>query len=226
MTSRDETKGENMLKKKELKSMGRTLEWLEDEAGHKYRRVSCGLSFPFGSRPGYVVVLGEDLNVDHTIELAPRHIRLLAEFENTEIEPIHRKCLEFKDQLHVTKIYGNPEKPLFAMWRNFNSRAGSVDITPDSEFFPNSKIVLGLDLELILQVVKKNTVAGRKTLHFGQSKLPGHLSSLVTGDLTVSEIDEYPAIAAFGRALAAIELLSFSSGAIFRPTRRISYKRT
>jgi hypothetical protein len=207
-----------MLEKKELKSMGKTLNWFEDEAGQKYRRITCGLSFPFGNRPGFVVVLGEDLHADHTLELAPRHIRHLAEFANTEVEPLHRKCLEFQDGFHVTKIYGNPEKPLYAMWRTFNSQAGSVDIASDSDIVSDSE---KLDLDLILQLVKKNTAVGRKALHFGQSKLPGQLSSLVTGDLSVSEIDEYPEVAAFGRALAAIELLPFYSGAIFTPKRRI-----
>ena len=98
-----------MLEKKELKSIGKTLRWFEDESGHKYRRVTCGLSFPFGNCPGFVAVLGEDLHADHEIELAPRHIRLLVEFENTEIEPLHRKCLELKDGFYIKMIDSSQE---------------------------------------------------------------------------------------------------------------------
>ena len=47
-------------------------------------------------------------------ELNDKLLRILAEFENTEIEPMHRKCLEFREKFCVSKIYGNPEKPVSA----------------------------------------------------------------------------------------------------------------
>ena len=51
-------RGRTMLERE--KEVGKI--FFKDESGHKYSRVTCGLSFPFGNRPGCVIVLYEDLN--------------------------------------------------------------------------------------------------------------------------------------------------------------------
>lgn len=194
------------------KKMGKTFKWFEDkESGNKYRRVVCGVAFPWGPKPGYIVVLGEDLNADHSLYQSPHHIHLLAEFEHTEIEPLHRACLKYRDQLSVRSFYGNPEAPVYSVWQNLNKREATIYISEQHE---------GLDINTVIQLVKRHT-RDKKTLHFGSnSRLPGYLESVMPEESIKMDLDEFPAVAALGRALAEIELNSYVSLGRWTPPRR------
>ena len=181
------------------------------DSGMSFRRVLGALGWPYAERPGFVVVLGEDFDPDHSLPHSPRHYRILAEHETSDLEELQRICHEFRDDFCLNSILGDPESPVYEVWRRSQRDGVLINVTLPCDF---EKI----DLNLIAQLVRRNT-EGRKTLHFGDSKLPGYLTRFVADRLENEVIEHFPPMTAFGFVLAEMELRGHSSLAAWKPDR-------
>lgn len=165
-----------------------------------YRRVIGGLGWPYADLPGFIVVVGEDLNPDHSLPGSPRHITVLAEHETGNLEELHRKGLEFRSEFKFGKLIGDRENGLSDFWGKFNNpRHFKLYISdPPKEHTP-------LSLDLVSQLIKKRG-ENQKTIHLGEaSKIQPYLDQLVPQDVPSKQIDHIPAVAALGYVLVEIE---------------------
>jgi len=186
--------------------------FVDPETGKVFRRILGGVGWPYAEKPGFIVVLGEDLEEDHNLPHSPRHCRVLAEHETPDLEELQRYCHKFRDDFCLTSILGNPENPIYELWRRRTPNA-TINVSQPCD-------VDKIDLNLVGQLLRRNT-EGRKTLHFGSdSKLPGYFTRFVAKRIEKEEIEEYPAIAAFGFVLVEVELTGYSDTPPFRPNRR------
>ncbi|MBC8179184.1 MAG: hypothetical protein H8E19_17420 [Deltaproteobacteria bacterium] len=181
---------------------------VDSDSDMAFRRILGGLGWPYAERPGFVVVLGEDFGPDHSLQHSPRHYRILAEHETSDLEELQRICHKFREDFCLRSILGNPENPVREIWKREGVKI-SVVLPCDLE---------KIDLNLIAQLVRRNT-EGRKTLHFGDSKIPGYLTRFVADRIESESLEQFPPMTAFGFVLAEIELRGHSSLAGFRPDR-------
>lgn len=171
-------------------------QYLDKETGRIYRRVHASMQWP-GSRPGTVVVLGEDLEMDAVLDEHP--IWLLAEYENRNPSDIVVRCQELKGLMQVESFFGdNSNRPMMALMRsgkaNFSlSKAPFIDD-------PNA-------LETYLAIIREKSSATHKVLNFGRnSVLPAKLANLTSIPTGYSLGTDFPHIAALGYALASLVL--------------------
>jgi len=177
----------------------------------KYRRIYAGLGWPYAEKPGFLVVLAEEKKKDHTLPYSPRHYRVLAETETDDIEELRRYGLKYRDDFKLKTIYGDPSSPIYELWRRrYGSDVVNLALPSNHE---------DIDLNLLAQLVKRNTHV-RKTLHFGQeSRLPGHLMELMEDRVPMDYLEEYPALTALSYPLVQLELTTYQPGGHFRPDR-------
>jgi hypothetical protein len=179
------------------------VERFEDaETGVLYRRIYCGFAWPFSAMAGFICVLAEDYKPDYSLQFGPRHLRMLSEFESSNLEALHRCCRQIKEEFDLEQILGIDDTPLYEIWNQSKK--------PDEKIYLSAPSCLEkIDLNLISQLVRRHTERGYKTLHFGdQSRLPSYLSTLTPEEIQEKDITIYPAIAAFGYCISEMELRS------------------
>lgn len=191
------------IKRKMYREGRYKFERFEDlESGLIYRRIYCGFAWPFSAMPGFICVLAEDFKSDHSLPHSPRHLWILDEFESSNLEALHRRCREMKEEFKLKNILGIDDTPLYEIWNQSKRPDEKVYLSTPFDF---EKITLNL----ISQLVRRHTERGYKTLHFGdQSRLPSYLSTLTVDVIQEKDIQTYPAIAAFGYCLCEMELRS------------------
>lgn len=181
--------------------------WIDRQNDRIFRRVVAGVHWP-GARPGFAVIVGELDNVD--ITSGARHLHLINELDGGEIHGrdllgFIRRLSELRGIYGLESIYGDPgRKSAQEVVSAFNDslpdkgRNGlhieQAPLIDDPKCF-----------EFCIQIVRKHLVEGRKTLHLGKdSRLPGILAS--AGDVIMTaKADDYPAIAALGYAVGALD---------------------
>ncbi len=175
----------------------------------RYRRIFAGIGWPYADQTGFIAVLGEDKKKDHTLPYSPRHYRILAEAESSDIEQLRRDGLRFQDDFHVKCLFGDPENPIYQLWRRkYGSDVVDLMLPADD-----------IDLNLLTQLVKRNTQV-RKTLHFGaESKLPGYLMMLMEEKVDMDRMERYPALTALGYPLVHMEMRAKGNEEPFKPDR-------
>jgi hypothetical protein len=179
------------------------VERFEDlESGVIYRRIYCGFAWPFSAKAGFICVLAEDFKQDYSLQFGPRHLRILDEFESSNLEALHRRCRQIKEEFNLKQILGINDTPLYEIWNQSKKPDERIRLSSPYEF---EKI----NLDLISQLVRRHTERGYKTLHFGdQSRLPSYLSTLTPEEIQEKDITIYPAITAFGYCISEMELRS------------------
>jgi hypothetical protein len=175
-------------------------EYFETTDGRQYGRIVGGLAWPQGGKPGYHVVIAENLGED--IRLKARLMTVIKEAETVDVAGLVRFCQDRQAECQVQDWYGNTEnKPMMAVFyqltqdepsqRQFNLCRASHAGDPQG---------LGYFLPVIKEFLKGN----RKILHFREgSKLPGYLAEMGPETLNRNP-EEYPPIAALGYALAEL----------------------
>lgn len=167
-----------------------------------YRRIYCGFAWPFSAMAGFICVLAEDFKPDHSLPHSPRHLRILSEFESSNLEALHRRCRQITEEFDLKQILGIDDTPLYEIW----NQSKKID---EKIYLSAPYCLEKINLNLISQLVRRHTEKGFKTLHFGsQSRLPSYLSTLVAEEIQEKDIQAYPAIAAFGYCLCEMELRS------------------
>jgi hypothetical protein len=179
--------------------------WFRDEeSGRKYRRIVGGFAWP-AVKPGFVVVVAEDLEKDTNLDI--RHLRVLGETEDFSVQELLRKSVEFRERYKAKIFYGDTDnKPMMEVVRQANEVFRKKDI---STLYPTRASFVDdpRGFQFYFHTIKAHLQADKKTLHFGEvSKMPGYLMELTPEDFSSLDAQDFPAIAALGYAVAYFDI--------------------
>ena len=174
------------------------------ETKEKYGEIVGSLAWP-ETTDGFVVIAAVDLFED--TELEARHIRVLAEANESDINTFLRRALKlqrhFSPFMETVKFYGDTTSPaMMEFLDQFNRDRRHRGITP---FYVTEapQLKAPQKLEFYPQLIRKYTQSGRKILHFCDTALPGYLMGLLREE-TSRNILDHPPIAALGYALGVL----------------------
>ena len=169
----------------------------DEDNARVYRSVVGGLAWPAKDAPGYLVILGHDLDTD---ESGNRHYWVVDEAESSDLGALVRLAIDRRKTFSVQDWVGNTEnKPAMYLLHelmqpyHYKERL-SLDMAP----YAGDSRGLSFYLPLI-----KSCTSPVKLLHFGDSKLPGYLAQMRAEDLA-SNPEDFPPIAALGYALLTL----------------------
>ncbi|MGZ3513867.1 MAG: hypothetical protein ACXU93_07965 [Thermodesulfobacteriota bacterium] len=178
--------------------------YLNTETGEKYGEVVGGLAWP-DVKEGFLVIAAVDLFED--AGLAARHIRVLAEASESNIDIFLRYALElqkrFSPFLQTIRFYGDTTSlGKMELLDQFNKDRRERNLDP---FYVTEAPQLRSPqkLEFYAQLIRTYTQPGKRILHFRNTTLPGYLASVSPSEITDTILD-HPPIAALGYAVAAL----------------------
>ena len=174
------------------------------ETREKYGEIVGGLAWP-ETTDGFLVIAAVDLFEDTGLEA--RHIRVLAEANESDINTFLRRALKlqrhFSPFMETIRFYGDTTSPaMMEFLDQFNRNRRHRGITP---FYVTEapQLKAPQKLEFYPQLIRKYTQSGRKILHFCDTALPGYLMGLLREE-TSRNILDHPPIAALGYALGVL----------------------
>lgn len=168
----------------------------------EYRRISGGIAWPIGDKPGCVLVLAEDLN--RHARMKKYIYRVLDEFSSREAEKLVKRMYDFEAFYAVSPWYGDDENALSLFFVDrFNNGlpVKKKGLSIVGAAFAGSAGNLKLYSNLIYSRLGK----AKKTLYFGKSTLPGELGALSAEDIEGKAAENYPPIAALGYAVMGLD---------------------
>jgi len=178
--------------------------YLNTETGERYGEVVGGLAWP-ELNEGFLVIAAVDLFED--AELEARHIRVLAEASEWNIDIFLRYALElqkrFSPFLQTIRFYGDTTSiAKMELLDQFNKDRRMRNLDP---FYVTEAPQLRTPqkLDFYAQLIRAYSQPGRRILHFRNTTLPGYLASVSPGEMT-GRILDHPPIAALGYAVAAL----------------------
>ena len=178
--------------------------YLNTETGEKYGEIVGGLAWP-EVKEGFLVIAAVDLFED--AELEARHMRVLAEASESNIDIFLRYALElqkrFSPFLQTIRFYGDTTPGAkMELLDAFNKDRRKRNLDP---FYVTEapQLKTPQKLEFYVQLIKTYTQPGRRILHFRNTTLPGYLASVSLSGINDTVLD-HPPIAALGYAMAAL----------------------
>jgi len=174
------------------------------ETTGKYGEIVGGLAWP-ETKDGSLVIAAVDLF--EGTELETRHIRVLAEANESDIDTFLKHALKlqrlFSPFMETIKFYGNTTSlAMMELLDQFNRDRRHRGISPF--YLTEAPQLKGPQkLEFYAQLIRKYTQPGRKILYFCNTALPSYLMGLCTEEIS-RNILGHPPIAALGYALAVL----------------------
>jgi len=191
-------------KKTYVTPVGQTKEYFyRHEPSWEYRRMAGGLAWPSGESSGFIVVVGEDYREDPGLKL--RHLRLLAEYESTDTPALIKRLYDLQNMYLVRPWYGDSTNVLMMHFvsrfnRNLGHKKKGIYVS-EAPFVDDPH-----NLRLYANQIKGRMGRAKKSLHFGtSSQLPGRLGALSPDDVQKTRVQDYPAVAALGFAVAGLD---------------------
>jgi hypothetical protein len=178
--------------------------YFNPETKEKYGEIVGGLAWP-EIKDGFLVIAVVDLFENTQLEL--RHIRVLAEASESNIDVFLKRALElqrhFSPLMETIRIYGDTTSlAMMELLDRFNRDRRSRGLDPfyltEAPQLKNPK-----KLEYYAQLIKKFTQPGRKIVHFCDTILPSYLLGLSPDEISKNVL-AHPPVAAFGYALAVL----------------------
>ena len=176
----------------------------DKETGAQFRRIVAGLAWP-GKRPGFFVVVTEDLKEDIALKLCK--VKVIAETEDENIDGLLRKGFEYVQRYKVQEVLADTtHKPMMQLLYQFNKSLSKKKLRTlylqPAPFVEDPKA-----LEFYAHAIKNRTQQDKKSLYFGESsKLPGYLTELSPDETVKTSFSDYPAIAALGYAVTYLDM--------------------
>ena len=157
-----------------------------------YSRIVGGLAWPFGEKPGFLVVIAEDFKEDSALNARP--LRVLAEREALDLEEMARRYQELLEAFKAAPWIGDPKNTPLMHYFRARVPGFSLSYAPHYDDPHN--------LQGYAQLVRTLCAENRKILHIGDhDRIRGNLAALPTGDLK-NPAAEFPPLAALGYAVA------------------------
>ena len=178
--------------------------YFNTETKEKYGEIVGSLAWPEATE-GFLVIAAVEF-FENT-ELEARHIRVLVEANESDIDKLLKHALElqrhFSPFMETIRFYGDTTSPaMMEFLDQFNRDRRHRGITP---FYVTEAPQLKAPQkpEFYAQLIRKYTQSGRKILHFCDTALPGYLMGLLREE-TSRNILDHPPIAALGYALGVL----------------------
>ncbi len=178
--------------------------YLNAETGEKYGELAGGLAWP-DAREGFLVIAAVDLFED--TELEARHIRILAETSESNIDSFLRYALDLQKKysplLQTIRFYGDTTSTAkMELLDRFNKDRRNRNLDP---FYVTEAPQLKAPQkhEFYAQLLRRYIQPGRKILHFRNTTLPGYLAGVSLSEMNETILD-HPPVAALGYAIAAL----------------------
>ena len=178
--------------------------YFNTETTEKYGEILGGLAWP-ETREGFLVIAAVDL-FENT-ELKDRHIRVLAEASESNVDIFLKHALElqrhFSPFMETIRLYGDTISPvMMRLLDQFNRDRRQRGLNPF--YLTEAPQLKGPQkLEFYAQLIRKYTQPGRKVLHFCNTALPSYLMGLSPEEISKSVLD-HPPVAALGYVLAVL----------------------
>jgi hypothetical protein len=174
----------------------------------EYRRVYGGLAWPSGEMPGFVVVVTEDERL--TPELQTRILRVYAEHATNDVPALIRKAHDLEYYYNVQSWYGDNE----TMMRFVTAFNRSLPKTKQGFYITAAPMVDDAhNLQLYAHQIRERIRPAKKSLYFGDhTMISGAFGVLTDEDVKKKRASEFPAIAALGYVVAAMEESYCDSG--------------
>jgi len=178
--------------------------YFNTETMEKYGEIVGGLAWP-KTTEGFLVIVAVDFFED--AELEARHIRVLEEATESDINTFLKHALELKKHfspfMGAIRFYGDTTSlSMMELLDQFNRGRRHRGLDP---FYLTEAPQLKdpKKLEFYAQLIRKYTQSGRKILHFCDTALPSYLIGLSLEEISKSVLD-HPPVAALAYALAVL----------------------
>ncbi|MGA2318859.1 MAG: hypothetical protein ABSG71_21125 [Thermodesulfobacteriota bacterium] len=178
--------------------------YFNTETTEKYGEIAGGLAWP-EAKEGFLVIAAVD-SLENT-ELESRHIRVIAQTSESNIEVFLKRALELQRQfspfMETIRFYGDTTSlAMMELLDQFNRDRRHRVLDPF--YLTEAPQLKGPQkLEFYAQLIRRYTQPGRKVLHFCDTALPSYLVSLSTDEISKAVLD-HPPVAALGYALAVL----------------------
>jgi hypothetical protein len=174
---------------------GRDEHFLDGESQTRYSRIVGGLAWPFGEKPGFLVVIGEDF------VRAPgvgRSLYVLGEREGPYLDDLFRFYQEFREKYSADLWVGDPSiKGHIDFFYTAGGRDGQGFTLLEAPFYDDPH-----GLASYFQRIRPLLKDTQKILHLGErSILRGYLQALTREEM-LRPACEHPPVAALGYAVA------------------------
>lgn len=171
-----------------------------------FGRIVGGLAFPFDSKPGHAVVLGEIMRKDP--EQHVHHVVVLGECSARDYQELLGKVAMLQDRTLCKEWMTPMDNNNVLLVDDYNEefryrhRKAPIDLCTPPQY---DRADRGEMFRFYSRLVTKRTM-GRKTLHFGEGcEVAKHYQTLQPADLK-RHPEEWPPVAAFLYALAELDL--------------------
>ena len=191
--------------------MGQTRVYFRDVKTHmEFRRVMGGVAWPAGERPGFVVVVTEDDRV--TPELKTRILRIYAEHATTDVPGLIKRAYDLGYYYNVQTWYGDNSNEMMMKFVSVFNR--KLPKTKKGMYLSNAPMVDDAhNLQLYAHQIRERIRPAKKSLYFGDfTQISGAFGVLTEEDVKKKRAGEFPAIAALGYVVAAMEEAYFDQG--------------
>jgi hypothetical protein len=178
--------------------------YFNTETTEKYGEIVGGLAWP-ETKEGFLVIAAVDL-FENT-ELEARHIRVLAEANESKIDIFLKYALKLQKQfspfMETIRFFGDTTSlAMMELLDQFNRDRRHRGLDPF--YLTEAPQLKGPQkLEFYTQLIRRYTQPGRKVLHFCDTALPSYLVGLSPDEISKSVLD-HPPVAALGYALAVL----------------------
>lgn len=178
--------------------------YFNTETTGKYGEIVGGLAWP-ETKEGFLVIAAVDL-LENT-ELEGRHIRVIAQASESNIEVFLKRALElqrhFSSFMETIRFYGDTTSlAMMELLDQFNRDRRHRGLDPF--YLTEAPQLKGpKKLEFYAQLIRKYTQPRRKILHFCNTTLPSYLVGLSPDEISKAVLD-HPPVAALGYALAVL----------------------
>ena len=175
---------------------------LDGETQVHLGRIVGGVAWPEVGRPGFLVVLGQEL--DHDFDAGGRKVHVLEERDEyggesfLSLESQIQAIRALRTKMHCPDWFGL-ECPHSRVLADFNRNETSFKRPP-----VRIKELDDPEFGTLLELVFRSTVV-RKLLHFHDSALPGILAALPADAAKSGKFPDHPHVTALLFALAALD---------------------
>ncbi len=178
--------------------------YLNSETGEKYGEIVGGLAWP-EVKEGFLLIAGIDLFED--ADLDARHVRILAEASDSNIDSFLRYALDLQKKysplLQTIRFYGDTTSMAnMELLDRFNKNRRNRSLDP---FYLTEapKVKAPEKLEFYAELIRRYAQPGKRILHFRNTTLPGYLAGVSLNEMNETILN-HPPIAALGYAMAVL----------------------
>ncbi len=169
----------------------------------EYRRIVGGVGWPYADQDGFICVLSESAHVNP--RLKARHLKIIAEYSNRSVDKIIRRLFDYGNLFKVEFWYADAKDLL--MYKFIDKFNQQLPKTKKGIYLTEAPFCDDMrNLKVYMHSIRERTLRDKKTLFFGpESILPGVLSGITKEDIERKKIQEFPAVAGIGFAVAGLD---------------------